>query len=634
MAIAGSLVSSCLLFLSRIAESSQDGFIHQPSLRRVRGRLRVWANDFGIDGSQLDDALGHSAYLKEPTIILLLSLAGCLAGSFGQISDDDALRELNQTLQEAVEICGDMGGALNECHSEDSQGSAVEELHDILDSLYELSSALDAVLESLPTADLLKPLSISGFYERLIRDKFPTAPSYVISRFAGGISKTLEPEETAAVSSAASPSGVSFQVPKAGTITGGLRKYAATKSFHDSELGSSNYSLQPPVPSSSVSEVSSRSSTQGEVSIRMPPIPENAHSGFLCPICSRKQRPMYTLRQWKAHVFSDLAPYMCTVEGCPNGEQSFTSPEPWIRHQNSHRMPSGDIPTLDKCPFCAIEFGPGRTDQQRYKHIRKHMESIRLFALPPSLLISEEEDDQPLFDSSSSDATNQSDEATYLRESDQTTNLFEAQLKELGSFESDQLVNRWLPSEDKPPAESDPIAPEDVHVQSPESSDTTKFDPSQYIGRRYPLHHAAEYGLDNDIRQFLDSGIDVNQTNADEETALCLASEKGRYAVVRMLLDHGADVNAQGGHYGNALQAAAQNGNETVVRMLLDYGADVMHRAGSMVMLSRPLHTMEMRLLFVCCYIMVPTSVHKAGSMVMLSRPLHTMEMRLLFVCC
>ncbi|KAF8537770.1 hypothetical protein BDD12DRAFT_203941 [Trichophaea hybrida] len=147
----------------------------------------------------------------------------------------------------------------------------------------------------------------------------------------------------------------------------------------------------------------------------MPPIPENAHSGFLCPICSRKQRPMYTLRQWKAHVFSDLAPYMCTFEGCPNGEQSFKSPELWIWHYNLHRTPSDDIPTLDKCTFCAVEFGPDRTDQQRYKHIRKHMESIKLFALPHSLLISEEEDDQNLFDSSSSSVTNQSDGATSQR---------------------------------------------------------------------------------------------------------------------------------------------------------------------------------------------------------------------------
>jgi hypothetical protein len=144
---------------------------------------------------------------------------------------------------------------------------------------------------------------------------------------------------------------------------------------------------------------------------------------------------------------------MCTVEGCPNGEQSFASSELWIRHQNSHRVPSGDIPALDKCPFCATDFDPGRTDKQRFRHIRKHMESIRLFALPPSLLISEEEDDQPLFDSSSSDATNQGDEVTPQRGSNQSINLFEAQLKELGTFESDQVVNRWLPSEDEIPAE-------------------------------------------------------------------------------------------------------------------------------------------------------------------------------------
>jgi len=69
---------------------------------------------------------------------------------------DDARAELHNTLGNAAEIETAQGGYT----SDDSQGSVAEELHDILDSLYGLSSALDAVWQSMPRHQPL-PIELS-----------------------------------------------------------------------------------------------------------------------------------------------------------------------------------------------------------------------------------------------------------------------------------------------------------------------------------------------------------------------------------------------------------------------------------------------------------------------------------------
>jgi hypothetical protein len=75
-----------------------------------------------------------------------------------------------------------------EC-STGSHGSVIEELHSILDSLYELSPGLHRASEKLPTTSLLEPVSSTTFHN-VIRDKFPAAPPYLVTRFADSITIT------------------------------------------------------------------------------------------------------------------------------------------------------------------------------------------------------------------------------------------------------------------------------------------------------------------------------------------------------------------------------------------------------------------------------------------------------------
>jgi len=144
---------------------------------------------------------------------------------------------------------------------------------------------------------------------------------------------------------------------------------------------------------------------------------------------------------FRAHVFADLAPYMCIYPGCDTGEQCYATTEQWIRHQNLHRTPTDRISLPTVCPFC----DKSSTDKKRYMHVLSHMERIRLLALPPSGLISGDNDDLAYFDSSDSgvsgDSTSQSAPGAGSSE-------FVDRLKDMTLTQYDYITNRWLPDEE------------------------------------------------------------------------------------------------------------------------------------------------------------------------------------------
>ncbi|KAI8663090.1 PX domain-containing protein [Fusarium sp. Ph1] len=58
-------------------------------------------------------------------------------------------------------------------------------------------------------------------------------------------------------------------------------------------------------------------------------------STFDCPFC-RTIQTVSSEREWRRHVFTDLQPYICTLEGCSSG--SFSSRHEWFNHEiESHR---------------------------------------------------------------------------------------------------------------------------------------------------------------------------------------------------------------------------------------------------------------------------------------------------------
>ena len=75
------LLNLCLRHLSELLQTSSDDEI--PLLRHAKGRLTVWADDFG-NAVGLDHTVECSAYIKTPTTVLLLDFARCLLAAFVQ----------------------------------------------------------------------------------------------------------------------------------------------------------------------------------------------------------------------------------------------------------------------------------------------------------------------------------------------------------------------------------------------------------------------------------------------------------------------------------------------------------------------------------------------------------------------
>ena len=114
------------------------------------------------------------------------------------------------------------------------------------------------------------------------------------------------------------------------------------------------------------------------------------------------------------------------------------------------------------------------------------------------------------------------------------------------------------------------------------------------IGKKHwvtePLFWAAEHGNVPAVRACLESGVDVNEVLAgDNSTALHIAAQLGRAAVAKALIEAGADVNkpasphsvdASGKRTGllhnvTPVYTAAERGHTHVVMELIKAGADL-----------------------------------------------------------
>jgi hypothetical protein len=149
---------------------------------------------------------------------------------------------------------------------------------------------------------------------------------------------------------------------------------------------------------------------------------------------------------------------MCIVPDCDTGEHCYAAKEQWIRHQNWHRDSTDEISVLIVCPFCAVAADKTWTDQKRYMHVLRHMERIRLLALPTSGLISDDNDDMVSFDSSASGV---SGDLPAQSSPSGGNSEFGARLKGVRLTRYDYVANRWL---HKIPDEKGGASPKSVHT--------------------------------------------------------------------------------------------------------------------------------------------------------------------------
>ena len=88
-----------------------------------------------------------------------------------------------------------------------------------------------------------------------------------------------------------------------------------------------------------------------------------------------------------------------------------------------------------------------------------------------------------------------------------------------------------------------------------------------------PLLFAARHGDVDSARRLLNAGADVDETGADGNSALVLASMSGHPRLAEFLLARGANPNAGGAGY-TALHAAVLRADRSLARMLLARGAN------------------------------------------------------------
>lgn len=101
-------------------------------------------------------------------------------------------------------------------------------------------------------------------------------------------------------------------------------------------------------------------------------------------------------------------------------------------------------------------------------------------------------------------------------------------------------------------------------------------------GRDTPLHVAAQRGLDEHARLYLDRGAYVDARNGCGETALSAAcgaarrpDEQGRcLRLCALLLRHGAEADARDEDERSPLHKACGHASHSLVRLLLRHGAD------------------------------------------------------------
>ena len=95
----------------------------------------------------------------------------------------------------------------------------------------------------------------------------------------------------------------------------------------------------------------------------------------------------------------------------------------------------------------------------------------------------------------------------------------------------------------------------------------------------HPIFTAAEHGDLPSLSVVLHYQLDLNIRDADNNTALILATVNNHIAAMRMLLNHGASVEAAGNNGFTPLNAAAYRGCIDAAKLLIAHGASLESRA-------------------------------------------------------
>ena len=91
------------------------------------------------------------------------------------------------------------------------------------------------------------------------------------------------------------------------------------------------------------------------------------------------------------------------------------------------------------------------------------------------------------------------------------------------------------------------------------------------------MDDALQYGSISDLEALFDEGMDINQTDFSDRTALMMCTVQGKTDAVKMLIQRGADINLISMYQGRipktALDGARECRKSAIEQILVEHGA-------------------------------------------------------------
>jgi len=336
-----------------------------------------------------------------------------------------------------------------------------------------------------------------------VKEKFPSAPEYLILRLGKAISRRRQylhyREEHRKRLEGDIDLDANPQEPDAPQDAGKLD----TAEWVNSTVASS---LPPAVKAGFIapdleithddedaaSQTSYASSNNDPSKIRPPQIPEQGLNGdpFECPLCFRFTSVQH-VHAWHKHVYIDLQPYVCTASDCQVPERTYESRREWFQHELqahrkwwecimgcnvvfqssdelrkhighkhaelAHNPRTEDVVrscarqySMDQEACCPLCMEKQRSLTQLRHHLGKHHQQLSLFAIPPHMIDEEDENDNdeakdPSVASNAASSSGSSD-AEHMQVEDQVTDendnneTVDGLIEELRKFDEDKYT--------------------------------------------------------------------------------------------------------------------------------------------------------------------------------------------------
>lgn len=352
-------VLDCLDSFRRLMSMRKEPAAHAvlPKIRDEETRFKVWSGNIGAhkEGrSSLDYRLRDASHLQAQVIGLLAELTTLLEDVIAIVQGEKIPWEMLDELPLREEE--EDGGI-----AETELGQIATDVVEVVNCLLRLSVSIrnpaphDRLKSSTGNKTNLRRYEV--FDIQHVRSKFGSLNDTIARRLGKAISKRREYFRYRESHHAKLSHGLESDLHH--EELGSTVASSIPQQMKDPGVAAGTHRMMMPVvdeDASSVlnmSETSFASSTGGNETLRVPPLPKEAHRGpFECPFCFMMIVATNT-RLWKRHVYADLRPYVCLSDDCQTPETEFDRRRDWMQHELQNHWKTYT------CPF-------GCPDDSRY----------------------------------------------------------------------------------------------------------------------------------------------------------------------------------------------------------------------------------------------------------------------------